>query len=546
MIATSWEGICIGGFEVGFAALARGRGNSNVQCMSSVVRESPANIGKTDLVRGAGVVALSRMGALIEVVTTPAYIWMFGIPTFGLYLVLWSAVNLASNCLDMGFTGALQRVVPQADEARAHAALKIALVIGVAPSLAVAAAVTLAARPLAGLISAAPHDQAQLAVAVALFAWALPLWTFVEVATSALRARRAFGPEVRLRIFWEQVVRLALAGVLLALGVRTLGLIVAHLLSLAVTAGLSMRLILRYYDGAQLRRAPFDRAVLRALLGYGLAMLPGSIIARAFSDLPPVALNVMLPGAAGATAAGLYGVARKVSSIPQVIRQTFSYVMAPLASVQAQRDRAAIRPLYAFATRVSVALALPLCTILILLGDVILTLFSPEAKAALPMLIALVLARGIDAACGPAGPILDMLGQRHRIVLNALSGLVVWTLLALLLVPRMGGAGMAIAVGIGMATSAILALIQVSVTQKIDPFSKRLGIGAAVGTAYAGLLWSIDRSIEPFGDVVEGTVLLLLLVPGVWLGLRFGLSRTDHEALGSRTRAFLLVRSRSR
>ena len=58
----------------------------------------------------------------------------------------------------------------------------------------------------------------------------------------------------------------------------------------------------------------------------------------------------MLPGARGASAAGLFGIARKISTVPLIVRQAFQYVLAPLASAEARRDRAGLGPLYRFAT----------------------------------------------------------------------------------------------------------------------------------------------------------------------------------------------------
>lgn len=490
-------------------------------------------VAKQDVARGAGVVALSRLGALIEVVTQPVYTWLFGIPTYGLYTALWSAVNLVSNCVDFGFTGALQRVVPQADdETRAHCALKLALIIGVVPSLLVASLVTLAAEPLAHFFNAAPADRPQLVLGIALFAWALPLWTFIEIATAGLRARRAFGPEVRLRVFWEQIVRLALAVAMFAIGMRTLGLLVAHLGSLFVTAALSLRLIGRYYDFSMLLRAPVDRAVLRDLMISGISILPSSIVRRIFQDLPPVLLNVALPGSGGATAAGLYGIARKVSSVPQIIRLTFMYVMAPLASAQAVRDRSAVQPLYAFATRLSTVLVLPLSIALILLGDQILQLFAPEAAAAQPILVALVIGRTVESIVGPAGPVLETIGHRALPLVNSLVGLGVWAMLALMLVPSHDGFGMAVAVSAGWTAAALLALIELRITDRLDAFSKRLWIGLGISAATGAVMWFVDRIVAPLGDRVEAAAVLAIFFPAIWLGLRYGLSRTDREALG--------------
>ena len=148
-----------------------------------------AAVSNTDVARGAGLAALARLGALIEVVAQPAYTWLFGIATYGIYTVLWAIVNIVENIVDLSMTQALQRIVPTATESDAHAAVRFALLVSVIPASLLALAATIFAAPIAGLLSAAPEDQATLPLAIALFAWALPLWTFVEVATSAARAR---------------------------------------------------------------------------------------------------------------------------------------------------------------------------------------------------------------------------------------------------------------------------------------------------------------------------------------------------------------------
>jgi len=504
--------------------------------------EPPAAIGKEDVARGAGSVALSRMGALIEAITQPIYTWLFGIATYGLYTVLWAWVNLVSNCVDMGFTSALQRVVPQADsEAHAQATLKLALVVGVLPSLALAIAASLAAHPLADLINVAPADRPTLATGIMIFAWALPLWTFVEIATAALRARRAFGPEIRLRIFWEQVVRLGLALLLFAAGFRTLGLLIAHLGSLFVTAALSLRLLSRYYDLGATARAPLDRGALRELMLSGLSVLPSNITRRIFQDGPPILLNLMVPGAGGATAAGLYGIARKIASVPQIIRLTFLYVMAPLASAQAVVDRRAIQPLYAFATRLSTILVLPLAVALILLGDQILDLFGPGAQAALPILVALVIGRAVETVLGAAGPVIETTGHRGLPLLNSLVGLGAWAALSFLLVPSMGGAGMAIAVSAGWSLAALLAIAEVRIADGLRTFSGRLWAGLAISAATGAIMWAADRGAAAWGDRAEAAVVVGLFVVATWIGLRFGLTRSDREALGSVGRRLRLL-----
>ena len=200
---------------------------------SPTVEPSDESVTRGEVARGAGLVGLSRASALIEVVAQPLFIWLFGLPTYGIYVALWASINFVENIVDLSLTSALQRIVPTEDDERAHASVKAALLVTVLPAAAIALLVTLNAGWVASFFHAAPADTATLPTAVALFAWGLPLWTFIEIATSAARARRAFGPEIRLRLFWEQIARIAFALGFFGLGAGNLGLVLAHLGSLS-------------------------------------------------------------------------------------------------------------------------------------------------------------------------------------------------------------------------------------------------------------------------------------------------------------------------
>src|SRR5690606_27273915 len=226
---------------------------------------------------------------------------------------------------DTGMTSAMQRTVPQsASDGEAAAALRTAMFFGVGPCLIVAALIAAFAADLAPLLNVAEKDRPLVIPAIQIFVWALPLWAFVEIATSALRARMVFGAEIRLRIVWEQVMRLVFAGLFFAGGLGLKGLFIAHLCSLAITAALSIRLLARHYSFADLWQGPWAGTTARNTFWAGLSILPSNIITRLFGDAPALILNMLLPGAAGAAAAGLFTIARKLSSVVQLVRIAFT------------------------------------------------------------------------------------------------------------------------------------------------------------------------------------------------------------------------------
>jgi O-antigen/teichoic acid export membrane protein len=498
----------------------------------------PPAVTRGEVARGAGLAGLSRAGALIEALAQPLYTRLFGIETYGLYVALWGAVSIIVNFIHISMPVALQRVVPTHDEEAAHGAVKLALLISVVPAALISLLITLNAHWVASLFSAAADDAERLPVAIALFAWALPLWAFIETATGAARARRAFGPEIRLRIFWEQIARIIFAVTFFFAGATNNGLVIAHLCSLTLTALLCLPLLGRYYDLKLMLRAPLPRGLVRELIVTGFALLPSNLSRRALIDAPPLVLNLMLPGSKGAAAAGLFEIARKISTVPLIVRQAFQYVLGPLSSAQAHVDRAQVAPLYHFASRVSTALVVPLSGLLIFAAVDILSLYQPRAAAALPVLYILVTARAIEAIVGPASTIVEMIGHRGLPLLNSFIAIALWIGLAWWLAPDGGAIGMAWAIGIATVASTYAATLQLQISDGLQPFDRKLfqGLGLALTgvAAMAGAEWLFE------GPVRFAIVFTLWAVTS-WLTLRFGLTREDREALGGLSRRLRLV-----
>ncbi len=491
-----------------------------------------------DVAKGAGTTLLARAGGVIDIVAQPLYVWLFGLAGYGLYAVLWAAVNLVENVADLGMTSALQRVVPQAkDEAERVAALRAALFIGVTPCLVIAAFASLFAADIAHWFNAAAADEAKLIPAIALFAWALPLWAYIEIATSALRARRVFGAEIRLRIFWEQVLRLILVVALFVGKIGTMALFIGHLGSLAVTALLATRLLARHYE---LRLLFGARGMVRPTLFAGLSVLPSNIVARLFGDGPPIALNAWIPGGGGAVAAGLYAIARKLASVVQLVRGAFGYVMAPLASAASKGEAGEVKTIYGFATRLTLAIALPLGVTMIAAGPALLSLFGKAAQVAYPALAILVGARTLEAIGGSATPVLQVTRSYRSQLAGSLIGLAVAGAIVLATMPDGGLTAMAIAMGAGMLTATIVPLLQLSargVHPYAPPFAKvavvAMGIALAAAVAARGTLSFPDAAMWP--------LLMLTLVVTLWLSARFALPVEDRRTLGKAGRKLRLV-----
>ena len=114
--------------------------------------------------------------------------------------------------------------------------LKYALSISLSVSCLVSIGLVLAAPLLANTLNANERDTQHLVNIIQIYAWAVPVWCLIDVATAAIRARRVFGPEIKVRVFYEQGFRLVFGSVFCFLGYLSYGLFIAHLIGLVFTA----------------------------------------------------------------------------------------------------------------------------------------------------------------------------------------------------------------------------------------------------------------------------------------------------------------------
>ena len=499
------------------------------------VENSPRRVTNHDIAAGAGMALLSKFGAVIELISHPIYIWLFGLTSYGLYAVLWSAINMVENFADLGMTSALQRMVPQAGNVAARTRiLRLAVVIGLVPCTVVALAAFLMADQLAEYMNVAAQDRAMLVDHIRLFSAALPLWAFVEIATSALRACRVFGAEIRLRTFWEQLVRLALAVGFWWSGFDITGLLLAHLLSLGIVVLLSGRLLARHYDlGQMMSRSSDSRAVVRELMFAGLATLPYNIATRLYSDAPALILNVSMPGASGAKAAALYIIARKISSLAQMIRVAFAYVVAPLASqAAASGDREAISELYGYAARLSTTIALPLTAAICAGAPAILDYFGHQTSATWVSIAILSLARALEAAGGQAAQIQQVIGRYRHAVYGSFLGITLAGAIAAITIPLWGLDGASASVAAGLLLSTGISLYQVHRHHDMHPFDRRFAATATRALGVAAMVVIGSSLALELPRFIRILAWLLVFMLGLWSSLRLALSTQDKSALG--------------
>jgi O-antigen/teichoic acid export membrane protein len=484
--------------------------------------------------KSAGLAFLGRLGALIEVISLPLFTYFYGTATLGLFFALWGALRITTAFAEFAMTTTLQRFIPKAkSKEEEHSILKTAIITGLSLSLIAATMISSAAPFFAQFINANETDSQHLVDVIRFYVWILPFWTLVEILTSSVRAQRKFGPEIRVRIFYEQGLRLVGGTLFFYLGFQTFGLFFAHIFSVVIACGLAARLASRFYNLKDLFFSPFNLTIAREMWSFAGLMMPANMIKRLTQELPVILLNYLFPGAQGAEAAGIYGIGRKIASLLQVVRQSFEYVIAPFASLRhSNKENNTLNEAFCFSTRLTAVFLIPMTGFLLLIRDDLLSLFKNDVMAASGVILILSLGRLGEGITGPSNALIEMIGRRWLPVLNGLLGLTALSFIHLTYSPTLGPLGAAMAAAVGLNMVSLLSLIEAKAIYGYFPYKKSMIMPvfiAFLGVAIIiGLYQAADNYIPSLTFWAAGLGLFLAFV----LEARYGLNQKDLVALG--------------
>ncbi|HXV73532.1 MAG TPA: hypothetical protein VD713_02255, partial [Sphingomonadales bacterium] len=261
----------------------------------SASRKASKTIDNAAVAKSAGLAFIGQSGAAVEALSLLVFTWLYATAVVGLFFTLYAALKILGAVTEGAMTTAQQRYTPAAKNPAEEARIvKAALLVSVTGSLGIGALVFAFAPAIARFLEGGPLSEAELVTMVRLYVFALPFFTLVEVLTASVRAQQAFGPEIRVRVFYEQALRLGLGAGLFFVGVEVYGLALAHALSTFGAFVLSLSLVRRYYDAGEVLRARLNPAFLKDFLSFSALMMPANVIKKFFLVGPVIIVNKAL------------------------------------------------------------------------------------------------------------------------------------------------------------------------------------------------------------------------------------------------------------
>lgn len=352
-------------------------------------------------------------------------------------------------------------------------------------------------------------------------AWALPAAVASDFCLAATRAYAVFRPTVVIDRLLRPVGQVAAVAVVIAVGGGAGPVAAAWAAPYAVAAVLatqSLRAVADARGAGRLLGATADRETRRAFWSFtwprAVARIAQIVIQRA--DI------VLVAWLLGPTQAALYTVATRFVVFGQLANQAVSSVVQPrFTAILVEGDRAALRRVFTVATAWSVLLAWPVYACVAASPHGYLGWFGGGYVRASTTWVALTMAVSmlVAVASGPVDTLLLMAGRSGLSLANNIAGMVVDVGLCLVLIPRVGILGAALAWGVAVTLRCVLGLVQVRAELGLWPDPRVIATAAVVPVVCVALpVAAVDRvvGLGPAGWLVVSAVAVAAYLAVTW------------------------------
>jgi O-antigen/teichoic acid export membrane protein len=214
----------------------------------------------------------------------------------------------------------------------------------------------------------------------------------------------------------------------------------------------------------------------------------------------------------GPADAALYTAATRFLVLGQLGNQAISAPMEPQISMAlAKNDMRAARDVYATSTTWLICVTWPLFILVGVFAPLLLSWFGAGYGDAWPVTLTLSLVMLVAIGCGPVDVVLIMAGRTTWNLANTALALVLNVSMNLLLIPRMGLLGAALAWAAAVLATNLIPLLQLRVAFGLHPFRPGTILAAGLSLVCVALPAILIRWV---GDEGPDTLLLSLLAGG--------------------------------
>ena len=238
---------------------------------------------------------------------------------------------------------------------------------------------------------------------------------------------------------------------------------------------LSAVLVLVLLASAVWRRTPMQARsgtwapLGKTVIAFSGAALSLSVVEIALGQADKIVLGCYLP----AKDIGVYAVAMALVGFVPVALQSVNQIFSPtISELHSVGDIGMLQRLYSVLTKWVLVATLPLATTMVVLSHPFMAIFGSTFTNGAAVLVIGASAQVINCAVGSVGYLLLMSGNQFQLVKIQIFSAALTIILSVVLVPRLGIAGAAIAIATSIIVTNLWSLYAVSQRLRIFPYDR--------------------------------------------------------------------------
>lgn len=391
-------------------------------------------------------------------------------------------------------------------------------------SLPLSIAVTILLLTLAGPIATHVFNDPDFANPLRAFAVTIPLLAAARLFNSATQGLQHM-KYTAVRDFLEQGLRLVLTAALFLAGLRLGGALLANAAAIVMVAVLSFIFLERV--APIISHKAESTMKLRQLLMFSLPMGASLILSHLLLWNDTLLLGYFRTS----DEVGLYSVAVRLITVAAIMLNSFNTMFAPVISDLHVRGMSAeLEQLFKRVTRWIVTLSLPIFLPLLLFGPQVLLIFGEKFTVVSVSLAVLTLGQLVNVATGPVGGMICMCGRPKLETLNSVFAWILSIGLCVLLIPRYGILGAAIANASANILANIVRAVEVQALFGVHAYNAEYFKPAAAGLIAGGISFAgLKLDIAGEGLVALGIWAAVFLIIFAGMIYFFGIEKKDAE-----------------
>ncbi len=479
------------------------------------------------IVKNAGIDGIGTAFNIIIMFATSVVITRtIGADLFGKYSLSKSIFQVLAVFAVFGLNTGVVKLTSKYNAQGDARSVKGTLLSGMAITLGLSAAVVLAILVLAPFLASRVFENVDgIDLVLRVHFLGLPFFALMMIANSYTQGLKTLKYSALVELIARPLIRLVVILFLFLIGLKLFAVVFSSIISFFLAA------LLAFYFARKI--SPFDfaktpaRMVRGELFVYSLPL----VLAR-FMNVTISRSNTILVGFfKDSTSTGLFGAAIMLSPFISLSLISFGKIFAPVISELWEKgEHIELENTFKTVSKWILSLGYPVFLIIMLFSPSLLLVFGPDFVKAGTTLRLLAVGQMINSAVGPAGSMLSMTGRQKLNMVNSIGLAALNIILNIILIPRHGIAGAALATTVALGLLNVVRVIEVKILYGFSPFRRDLYKPLLSGTITFVLFYLLKAHLG-WEDIARTLVLCgAFLIVYIMLLFLFGL-REEKQVL---------------